>query len=179
MIDESGVNARASWREAALMVFLFACLTLAATFPLVLHLGRALPGDLGDPLFSSWLLGWDADRLRHGLRAFGDAPILYPSRHTVAFSEHMLGIAVPIAPIIWLTGNPILGYDLAFLLTYVIAGAGMYLLARELSGRRDAAFVAGVIFAFSPVRTLHVSHLQVLAWGWMPIALWGLHRFLR
>jgi hypothetical protein len=165
--------------EAALVLVAFACLALAATFPLVLHLGRALPGDLGDPLFSSWLLGWDADRLRHGLQAFWDAPILFPSRHTVAFSEHMLGIAVPVAPIIWLTGNPILGYDVAFLLTYVIAGSGMYLLARELSGRRDAAFVAGVIFAFSPLRALHVSHLQVLAWGWMPIALWGLHRFFR
>jgi hypothetical protein len=35
-----------------------------------------------------------------------------------------------------------------------------------------------LIFAFSPMRALHVSHLQVLAWGWMPIALWGLHRFL-
>jgi len=101
--------------EAALVLFAFACLSLLATFPLVLHLGRALPGDLGDPLFTSWLLGWDADRLRHGLHAFWDAPILFPSRNTVAFSEHMLGIAVPIAPIIWLTGNPILGYDVAFL----------------------------------------------------------------
>jgi hypothetical protein len=164
--------------EAALVVAAFVCLTLIATFPLVLHLGRALPGDLGDPLFSSWLLGWDADRLRHGLHAYWDAPILFPSRMTIAFSEHMLGIAAPIAPIIWLTGNPILGYDIAFLSTYVIAGAGMYLLARELTGRRHAAFVAGMMFAFSPLRALHVSHLQVLAWGWMPIALWGLHRFL-
>jgi hypothetical protein len=164
--------------EAALVVIAFAGLALVATFPLVLHLGRALPGDLGDPLFSSWLLGWDADRLRHGLSGFWDAPILFPSRTTIAFSEHMLGIAVPIAPVIWLTGNPILGYDIAFLSTYVIAGSGMYLLTRELTGRNDAAFIAGLMFAFSPMRALHVSHLQVLAWGWMPIALWGLHRFL-
>ena len=53
----------------------------------------------------------------------------------------------------------------------------MYLLARELTGRRDAAFLAGLAFAFGPMRALHVSHLQVLAWGWMPIALWGLHRY--
>ena len=170
------MKAKAS--ETALVVLAFACLTLLATFPLVLHLGRALPGDLGDPLFTAWLLGWDADRLRHGLHAFWDAPILFPSVRTIAFSEHLLGIAVFVAPIIWLTGNPILAYDVAFLLTYVIAGSGMYLLARELTGRRDAAFLAGLIFAFSPMRALHVSHLQVLAWGWMPIALWGLHRFL-
>ena len=159
------------------MLVAFACLTLLATFPLVLHLDRALPGDLGDPLFTSWLLGWDADRLRHGFHAFWDAPIFFPSRHTLAFAEHLLGIAVPIAPVIWLTGNPILGYNISFLLTYVIAGSGMYLLASELTGRRDAAFLAGMMFAFSPMRALHVSHLQVLASGWMPIALWGLHRF--
>ena len=167
----------AAWREGALVVFAFACLSAIATFPLVLHLVRALPGDLGDPLFTSWVLGWDADRLRHGLTGFWDAPILFPSRHTLAFSEHMLGIAILVAPVIWLTGNPILAYNIAFLLTFVIAGSGMYLLARELTGRRDAAFLAGLAFAFAPMRALHVSHLQVLAWGWMPIALWGLHRY--
>ena len=171
-------DVRDTAREAAVVFLAFACLALLATWPLVLHLGRALPGDLGDPLFSSWLLGWDADRLRHGLHGFWDAPILYPSRHTVAFSEHMLGIAMFVAPIIWVTGNPILGYDIAFILTFIVAGGGMYMLARELTGRRDAAFLAGMMFAWSPMRALHVSHLQVLAWGWMPIALWGLHRFL-
>src|SRR3954465_7592408 len=115
MIDESGVNARASWREAALMVFLFACLTAIATYPLVLHLGRALPGDLGDPLLTSWLLGWDAEHLRHGLGGSGDAPFLFPSRHTLVFSEHMTGVAVFVAPVIWGTGNPILAYNMAFL----------------------------------------------------------------
>jgi hypothetical protein len=164
-------------REALLVVSAFACLSLVATFSLILHLGRALPGDLGDPLFTSWLLGWDADRLRHGLHGFWDAPILFPSRNTIAFSEHMLGIAILVAPVIWLTGNPILGYNIAFLLTSVIAGSGMYLLARELTGRRDAAFLAGLAFAFAPMRALHISHLQVLAWGWMPVALWGLHRY--
>ena len=168
---------KATLSEAALVVFAFAALALIATFPLVLHLGRALPGDLGDPLFTSWQLGWDADRLRHGLSGFWDAPILFPSRHTVAFAEPMLGIAVFVAPVIWLTGNPILAYDIAFLFSYVLAGAGMSLLARELTGRRGVAFLAGLAFAFAPVRALHISHLQVLAWGWMPIALWGLHRY--
>lgn len=164
-------------REAALIVFAFAGLAAIATLPLVLHLGRSLPGDLGDPLFTSWVLGWDADRLRHGLSGVWDAPILFPSRHTLAFSEHMAGVAIFVAPLIWATGNPILAYNVAFLLTYVLAGSGMYLLALELTGRRDAAFLAGLAFAFAPVRALHVSHLQVLAWGWMPIALWGLHRY--
>src|SRR4051812_1683461 len=178
MISGLPAGARAAaWREGALVVVAFAALTVIATYPLVLHLGRALPGDLGDPLFTSWVLGWDADRLRHGLAGVWDAPIFFPDRGTLAFAEHMLGIGIFTAPIIWLSGNPILAYGVAFLLSYVLAGSGMYLLARELTGRRDAGFLAGVGFAFAPMRALHVSHLQVLAWGWMPIALWGLHRY--
>ena len=168
---------RAAWREGALVVIAYSCLAVIATYPLVLHLGRALPGDLGDPLFITWVLGWDAGRFLHGLSGFWDALIFFPSRHTLAFAEHMAGIAIFVAPVIWVTGNPILAYDIAFLLTYVLAGAGMYLLARELTGRRDVALLAGLAFAFAPLRALHISHLQVLAWGWMPIALWGLHRY--
>jgi hypothetical protein len=168
---------RRAWREGVVVVGVFTVLALAATFPLVVHLGRALPGDLGDPLFTSWVLGWDAERLRHGLRGVWDAPMLFPSRNTLAFSEHMLGIAVFAAPIVWLTGNPILAYDLAFIASYVLAGFGMYLLARPITGRRDAAFLGGLAFAFGPPRALHISHLQVLASGWMPIALWGLHQY--
>ena len=76
MISGLPADARAAaWREGALVVVAFAALTAIATYPLVLHLGRALPGDLGDPLFTSWVLGWDADRLRHGLAGVWDAPI--------------------------------------------------------------------------------------------------------
>src|SRR3954453_22521586 len=117
MISRLPADARAAaWREGALVVAAFAALTVIATYPLVLHLGRALPGDLGDPLFTSWVLGWDADRLRHGLAGLWDAPILFPSRHALVFAEPELGIAVFVAPVIWLTANPIAGYNVAFLL---------------------------------------------------------------
>lgn len=54
----------------------------------------------------------------------------------------------------------------------------MYLLATELTGRRDAGLLAGLIFGFSPARFAQISHLQVLMTGWMPLALWMLHRYL-
>lgn len=163
--------------EAAAVVGGFALLAVAATYPLILHLGDTLPGDLGDPLLNAWTLGWGADRLRHGLSGFWQAPILFPARYAFAFSEQLLGIAIFVAPVMWATGNPVLGHNLAFVGTYVLAGAGMYLLARTLTGRRDAAAIAGVTFAFAPTRAAYLSHLQVLASGWMPVALWGLHGY--
>ena len=92
------------------------------TYPLVRHLGSALPNDLGDPLLNTWILAWDADRLLHGLRGLWDAPIFYPYTNTLAYSEHLLGIAVLPAPVQWLSGNPVLVYNFAFLLSYVLAG---------------------------------------------------------
>jgi len=163
--------------EAVAVVAWFTGLTALMTFPLVAHLGDSLPSDLGDPLLNTWILAWDADRLLHGLQGFWDAPMFYPDARTLTYSEHLLGVAVLTAPIQWIFDNPVTTYNVAFLVSYVLAGSGMYLLARRLTGSRMAAIVAGMAFAFCPFRISHVSHLQLLLYGWMPIGLWALHRY--
>ncbi len=163
--------------ERACVVLGFTALALAMTFPLAARAPRALPGDLGDPLLNAWILGWDAQRLAHGLDGFWNAPILWPSPQTLAYSEHLLGIAILVAPIYWISTNAVLAYNVAFIGSYVLAATGMYLLARLLCGRRDAAVIAALIFAFGPYRAGQLTHLQVLFSGWMPIALWLLHRY--
>ena len=150
---------------------------IVLTLPLALNLKRALPSDLGDTLLTTWIIGWDADRLRHGLRGLWDAPIFFPYRGTLAFSETLLGLAIFVAPVYWVTADPVLTYNTAFLLSFAIAGAGMYLLARELTGSRGAAFAAGMYYAFGPLRMSQISHIQMVATGWIPVALWGLHRY--
>ena len=136
-----------------------------------------LPNDLGDPLLNTWILAWDAGRFAHGLRGLWDAPIFYPYSHALAYSEHLLGIAIFSAPLQWATRNPILVFNAVFLTSFVLAGGAMYLLARTLTGRRDAALIAGLIFAFTPYRFAHIAHLQMLMWGWLPLSMWALHRY--
>ncbi len=53
----------------------------------------------------------------------------------------------------------------------------MFLLARSLVGRTDAAILAGLAFELTPYRFAQTPHLQVLLNGWMPIGLWALHRY--
>ena len=167
----------ATRRELAGVTLLLALLTGALTLPIARVGTRALPGDLGDPLLNAFILGWDASRLPFGLAGVWSAPFYFPLKGTLALSEHLFGVAVFTSPIVWLTGNPVLAYNVAFLGSYVLAGTGMYLLALSLWGRRDAAVLAALAFAFAPHRVLHVSHLQVLMSGWMPVSLWGLHRY--
>lgn len=163
--------------EAICVALGFASLALAVTYPLVFSLGERLPSDLGDPLLTAWTLAWDADRIRHGLRGIWDAPNFFPYTHTLLYSDHLLGIALFTAPIQWATRNPLLAYNAAFVASVALSGIGAYLLARELTGRRDAAVVAGVVFACQPFRVSHLSHLQWLVTGWLPLGLWALHRY--
>ena len=165
--------------EAAAVVLGLVCLAIAATYPLILAPEHQLPSDLGDPLLTAWTLAWDADRFRHGLRGLWDAPNFFPYRHTLLYSDHLLGVAVFTAPIQWLTHNPVLAYNAAFIASFVLSGGGMYVLARNLTGRRDAAIVAAIVFAFQPFRASHVSHLQWLITGWLPLSLWALHRYFQ
>lgn len=168
---------RPSHGERAAVLVGFVVLAIAWTWPLALRPGSTMAAPFGDPLLNAWILGWDADRLRHALNGLWTAPPFYPYPDTLAYSEHLLGIAVPLAPIYWLTGNAVLVYNLALIGSFALAGIGMYLLARDLTGRRDAAILAALAFMWCPNRAPHVTHLQVLMNGWMPIALWALHRY--
>jgi hypothetical protein len=164
-------------RELAWTALALSALTAVMTHPLLLDARRALPNDLGDPLLNSFILGWDADRVLHGFRGLWTAPFYFPLPDTLALSEHLLGIAIFTSPVVWATHNPILAHNLAFFASYVLAGLGMYLLAKRLWGRRDAACLAALAFAFAPHRVMHLPHLQILMSGWMPLSLWGLHGY--
>jgi len=164
--------------EIVLILGVLSVLAVAATYPLVRHLTTHLPNDLGDPVLVAWILAWDAQAFRHGLAGLFNAPNFFPYLHTLAYSETLIGVAIFTAPVQWLTGNPILVYNLAFIASFVQAGAGMYVLARSLTGRRDAALVAALGYAFTPFRVAQFAHLPWLLTGWLPLSLWALHRYV-
>ena len=168
---------RSSAREALAVIGGFSAGAVVATWPLILRLGDALPVSRSDSLLNALLLAWDADRLLHGLEGWWDLPVFFPYTHTLALSENLLGIALFTAPIQWLTGDPVVVYNVAYLASYVLAGGGMYLLVSSLTGSRPAAAVAGVLFVCVPFRAQEAGHLQSLMYGWMPIGLWALHRY--
>ena len=163
--------------ELAIVIGIFSVLAITSMHWVVRNISAALPGDLGDPLLNTWILAWDAERFLHGLDGFWDAPMFFPYPSSLAYSEHLLGVAIFTAPLQWLTDNPILVYNLAYLASFVLAGTGMYLLTTSITGSRLAGMIGGMAFAFLPYRADQASHLQVLLYGWMPVGLWGLHRY--
>ena len=161
-------------RSAGVAFLIYAALTIAMTWPLATGLTHDIPGDFGDPLFTSWVLSWDATHLGRG---WWSANIFAPHPLSLAYSEHFLPQALQALPIYALTRNPILCYNLLFLSTFALSGLGMFLLGRELTGSAVAGLVAGLAFAFTPSRIANIPHLQVLSSAWMPFVLYGLHRY--
>ncbi len=173
-IQDSQVVAR--WALAA-----SACLYVAVTAFLgrdvLAHLATGIANDAGDPLFTAAILDWNARTLPLS-HAWWQFPIFYPTPDALAFSEHLLGLSVIATPIAWLTHDAPVTYNLVTLLTFPLCAMAMYALVHRLTGSAAGAFVAGLVFGFSPYRISQLPHVQVLAAFWAPLSLLGLHAYL-
>ena len=161
-----------------LAAVLYSVLTVALTWPLILAPATTVPNDLGDPLLNTSLIAWNARTLPLTAR-WWNVPQFYPQPGVTAFSEHLLGLSPLTTPIVKLTGNPLLAYNAAFLLSFVLCGLSAHLLAYVLTRRHDIGVLAGLAFAFAPYRMSQIAHLQVLSAYWMPLALDGAALVLR
>ncbi|MGH9371395.1 MAG: discoidin domain-containing protein [Vicinamibacterales bacterium] len=157
---------------------LYLLLTIAITWPLALHMGSRVPNDLGDSLLNMFLLAWNAREMPL-TEQWWNLPQFYPIPGVMAFSEHLLGLSVITTPIIAATGNTVLAYNAAFLLSFPLCAFAAHLLCFELTRRHDLSLVAGLAYGFAPYRMSQLAHLQVLSAYWMPLALLCLHLFMR
>ncbi len=156
-------------RHVAAFAFYLA-IAIAMTWPLATHLSTAVP-DLGDPLLNAWIVDWVCHALTHAPLELFNAPMYYPARHILAFSENMTGIALVVLPF-HLAGLPALAtYNIALLLGFAFSGYGAFALARVITRNTPAALVAGVVHAFASFKIAHVQHLQIVWSGWLPLLL--------
>lgn len=165
------------WRELV-VVALFCALTALMTWPLLANFTTALPHP-EDPAINTWILDWDFYALlNHPSRLF-DANIFHPHRYALAFSENLLGIALPLLPLHIAGLAPITIFNVAMFLAFTLTGYGAYVLARLVTGSTGAAICSGIYFAFLSFRFTHLTHLQHLWAMWLPLTLASLIWFAR
>lgn len=155
---------------------LYLLLSIVVTLPMVLRLASDVPHDPGDPLLNTWILWWNAHHLPLS-PGWWDGLFFYPASGTLAFSEHLLGLAPITTPIQWLGGSPLLAYNIALLLSFPLSGLAMHLLCLFLTRRHDLALIGGLAYAFAPYRMGRFDHIQTLSSYYMPLALLGLHAY--
>lgn len=173
----AGIGAGRAARPA-LLIAAFSLLTILMTWPLASRAGDAIQ-DLGDPLYEIWSMRWTQHQLLTDPAHLWDGNILHPFPRTLLFAEPTLSTAILAWPVQLATGNDVLTYNIILLATFVVLGVGMALLVEELSANAGAGLLAGVLAAYTPYRFGHISHLNLLGYGWLPLALWALVRYAR
>lgn len=176
-IDVPGLNKGSHVKTCLTALALYIFLTTMLTFPLIMHMDKYL--NLGDPAFNTWVLAWDVHSLTSDPLNLFNTNIFYPlTENTLAFSEHLIADMLVAFPVILITHNPVLAYNLILFLSFVLSGFGMFILINYYTKDSYSAFVGGVIFAFCAIRFAHFDHMQLLTTQWMPFALLYLDKFL-
>ncbi len=112
---------------------LFAVLSCAMTWPWAASVAHAVP-DRGDPYLLSWVLAWDFHAaFRAPLHLF-DANIFYPLRHSLAFSNDLLGVFLPLFWLPLLGLGPVAVYGVSALAGFAFTGYAVFRLARTVTG---------------------------------------------
>src|SRR4051812_15220161 len=172
----SGTIARP--RELLLVSVAGVVLAILMTWPLatgLTRLGRTAPTD-ADGQFSIWNIAWVARTLVADPQHLFDANIFAPHKTTLAYSEANLLPGALGVPAYALTRNPWLTLNLVLLAAFASAFVCAYLLFLYLGGSRAAAAMGGVVYAFCPYVMSHLSHIQLLFTGGIPLSLLMLHR---
>ncbi|MBM4242529.1 MAG: hypothetical protein FJ148_01780 [Deltaproteobacteria bacterium] len=100
----------------------------------------------------------------------------YPLRESYTLGEHMFGESLLALPAYLPTRDPVLGYNAAVVLSVWITALGMYALALYWTRSIPAAFVSGMLFAFSAARLGNPAHPFVHGNLWTPPALLFAHQ---
>ena len=165
------------WRSPwCLATALYVGVTLAYARPLLPLLSSALPNDTGDPGLNTWIIWWNAHAIPLTTR-WWNGPIFFPAQGATALSETFLNLVPVSTPLQWAGLSAVLTYNILFLLSFPTAALAAHGLARRLTGRHDAALIAGLAFGFAPYRAAQMPHLQMLWSCWMPLGLLALHAY--
>lgn len=151
------------------VLLIFIGITLAFTFPLVIKFNSVVPRGGGDTLQTIAAVDERMEVLNNQgiLRGF---LILAKENKISTFFLYVLAN---------LFLGKIAAYNLVFIFSFVMSGFGMYLLAEYFTKNKYAAFLAGLIFAFSPFHFYQsvAVHTGTMHQEWIPFFILFLFKF--
>jgi hypothetical protein len=131
---------------------------------------------IADASYEAWLVARHARTLlRHPTRLF-DTEHCYPEKRSLTFGIPMIAMGMEAIPASLVTRNPIAVYDATLALQSVVAALAMVLLMSRWTGRRAAGLVAGLLFAFHPIRLLNITYPTEWDLTWTVLALFFAER---
>lgn len=137
----------------------------AAVFPHDVGVARS------DQDFQIFVVSRNAYRFLSAPSELFEAGQCYPMPQALTLGEHMFGAGLLGAPILAASGDPILTLNGVVLLTYWLGAMAAYALVFRWTGDAGAAFVAGLLYAFHPLRTEDPMHPNIVGNQWTIFAL--------
>ena len=165
-------------RRELLLGALFLLAAVIVTWPLAGNMKTAV-SDLGDPLLNVWIVNWVQYALVHQPFHLFEAPIFYPAKYPLAYSENMIAVATLMMPFRLLGFAPVTVFNFAMLFGFAIACYGASVLARVAGSSMFAAIVTGLGYGFCQFFFDHLPHLQIIWSGFLPLILAGLLNYWR
>jgi hypothetical protein len=171
---ESPARRALPWLGLAL---LYTAVTLVYYWPLPRLFGDHV-GEYGDSLFNLYVLKWGVHQIGLGFPDFWSPTMFFPTRGTLAYSDHLLGPAFQLFLFLKVIPNAVAGYNFLFLSSYVASALAVCWVLRRSGLSWIAAALAGWMYAYSSFRLAQFPHLQILLAQWIPLTLWLWDRLL-
>ena len=165
---EAPVSVRRIGLEVVIATVVGLVMAIAVTWPLVTKLGHT-GHDAFDPRFQAWTIDWVQHKLGSPGSLF-DANIFAPEPHTLAYSDSLLGIAIPMLPFRWLGVSPIGQLNIALLLSFASTFASGYLFGRVVTRSMVVGALTGVAFAFGPFGSVSSGVIHAAAHAGVGVA---------
>jgi len=150
-------------------IFFYTLLTVILTWPVLINFLSSVPSNGSDTMQVIGTAGIQANELLdHGI-----------FRGTFNLLKSANFNLLTLYAYFQLIFGRILGYNLLFYLSFILSGFGVYLLADHFVKNKKAAFIAGVIYAFSPfhVHNALSTNVGTMHQEWLPFFALYLFKF--
>jgi len=159
----------AGHKKTLIVPLIFFVATASFLWPMFTHISTYSDG--GDHMFNAWTLARNHHCiLWQDCQSYSNANIFFPHKDTMLYSETQFSAGLLTLPFFLINQNPLFSANVWYFLSTFFTGFFMYLLASHLSkGDQAVSVMAGLVFAFAPLKVISVDHLQSLSIFYLPL----------
>jgi hypothetical protein len=159
---------RDQWRNSVVAVGVYVLVFVFMFYPESVRPSDTVPG-IGDALQSAYIIAWENHQILRDPRHLFDAPYFYPARYALALTDPFLLPSLLVAPVLWLSDNPILAYNVCLALACVFAAWAARRLATFLGMPPVAAWATGAFYGFNTFQMFNAVRINIVFHGFFPL----------
>ena len=171
---QPSVGSPGSWRTHAWVLLGYVAISVLFSWPLPLHLGTSLTGEAGG---DTGVYVWNQWVFRHELIEKGGFPyftdtLFGPDQQTDLSLHNFTTFADLLAIPLRSALTVVEAFNVVFLVLMVLSGYTAFLLARHVTRDPAVSWIAGLLFAWSPILiTRGTGHFSLVAAAPLPVFL--------